>query len=323
MAAGQELLIADGAERDRDGLRKLFEGAGYICTGVATRAQARDLLQRKFFPVALVDMDLEGTNGGIELTRFAQQHSAPTKVVMLAGRRSFEAAVDAMRLGVIDIVSKRPDQVDHLQAAVAVAMDRYQMGSKDSTLLREVRSVLDDSFKIMLSMTRKIYGGSQSGPGLAIKPAILLIDEDQKFVQELAKLMNDKPWEISLEMSGGSGLDKACTFSFQIIAVREELSDLPGQMLLRSAQAQQTNTLGVLYSAQGQGSVQRYEGGKGSGLEQPFEGPQHLVRRLDQLVGELAAMREERRHMQAFRSQNGPFLKRFAELKVRIDSLVK
>lgn len=323
MAEGHELLIADGAERDRDGLRKIFETVGYICTGASTRAQARDLLQRKFFPVALVDMDFEGTNGGIELARFAQQHSGPTKVVMLAGRRSFEAAVEAMRIGVVDIVSKRPDQIDHLKAAVALAMDRYAIGSKDSTLLREVRSVLDDSVKIMLGMTRKLSGASQSGPGLNIKPAILIIDEQKEFLQEVGALTVDRPWEISIEMSGGSGLDKACTFAFQIIAVRDELIDLPGQMLLRSAQAQQTNTLGLLYSGEKPGSIQRYEAGKSSATEQPFGGAEHLVRRLDHLVDELAALHEERKHMSVFRAQHGPFLKRFAELKVRIDSMVK
>ena len=69
--------------------------------------------------------------------------------------------------------------------------------------------------------------------------------------------------------------------------------------------------------------IQRYEAGKGSATDQPFEGAEHLVRRLDHLVGELSAMREERRLMSAFRAQHGPFLKRFAELKVRIDSMVK
>ena len=47
------------------------------------------------------------------------------------------------------------------------------------------------------------------------------------------------------------------------------------------------------------------------------------MRRLDLMVAELSTIREERRHMSAFRAQHGPFLKRFAELKVRIDSMVK
>lgn len=324
MAAGEELLIADSSDRDREGLRKLFDTDGYVCTACRDMGTARDLVQRKFFPTAVVDLDFESTNGGLELVRFIRQHSQPTQVVVLAGRRSFEAAVDALRLGVIDIVSKRPDQIQHLRSAVARAIDRYRAGDKEGSLLGEVREVMEEALKIMLQLGRKVYGGGgdSSGSGLMMKPAILLIDEDQKFLTEVAAHLKDRPWEVSVELSGGSGLDKASTFSFQIVAARSELIDLPGPMLIKSAQAQQAQTLGLVYSGTGKGSVQRYEGGH-EGKTWPFAGAEDLVTALDELVGELSAMREERRHMQAFRGEHGTFLKRYAELKVRIDSLSK
>jgi DNA-binding NtrC family response regulator len=323
MAQGEELLIGEPAERDRDGLRRLFEGAGYVCTVPSDPNQARDLVKRKFFPVALIDLDFGGTSEGLALAAYIAEHSRPTKVVLMAGRRSFEAAVDALRVGVVDIVSKRPDQVDRLRSAVQTAVDRYHAGSKESSLLREMRAVLDDSMKIMLALGRKVYGAGadSSGAGLQMKPAILVIDEDQGFLQQAASLLADKPWDVSAELSGGSGLDKASTFSFQIICVRDELADLPGQMLLRSAQSQRGGALGLLYSQVGAGRIDRYEAGQVTGSEAPFRGPEHLVARLSELVDELSVMRQERRHLQAFRKDHGPFLKRFAELKARIETL--
>jgi hypothetical protein len=92
-------------------------------------------------------------------------------------------------------------------------------------------------------------------------------------------------------------------------------------MLVRTAQAQKHAPLGVVYSQAGAGHVDRYEGGVVKFSHQPFEGPEHLVRVLDKLVAELQQMREERRYLQAFRSDYGPFFKRFADLKARIDSL--
>lgn len=324
MANGEELLIAEPVERDREGLRKLFDSAGYICTASVDGAQARDVVKRKFFPVALVDLDFGGTNEGLSLAAYIAESSRPTKVVLMSGRRAYEAAVDALRLGVVDIVSKRPDQVDALRTAVQRALDRYHAGNKDSTLLREVRAVLDDATKLLLALGRRAYGGAggdSSGAGLQMKPAILVIDENQAFLQQVANLLAEKPWDISVELSGGSGLDKASTFSFQIICVRDELADLPGQMLLRSSQSQKTGSLGLLYSQQGNGRIDRYEGGYVKKSDTPFRGAAHLVERMEQLVGELGAMREERRYLQAFRAEHGPFLKRFADLKVRIDSL--
>jgi len=322
MAQGEELLIAEGTERDRDGLRKLFEAESFICTAADSSEQAQDLLRRKFFPVALIDLDFGGTNEGLSLASYIQEHSRPTRIVMITGRRSFEAAVRALRCGVLDIVNKRPDQVDHLRAAVNLALDRYHSGSKDSQLLREARGVLDDAMRIVLALGRKLYGGdASSGAGLKMKPAILMVDEDQAFLQQVAKLLADRQWDISVELSGGSGLDKASTFSFQIICVRDELGDLPGQMLLRSAQAQKTSALGLLYSQRGAGHLDRYELGQPKNTEVPFRGPQHLVEALGTLVNELALVREERRYLQAFRAEHGVFFKRFAELKARIDSL--
>lgn len=327
MAKGDELLIADSNERDREGLRKLFTDQGYVCTCVKEMDEARHLVQQKFFPAALLDLDFHVANGGIELARIIREKSRPTSIVLLAGRRSFEAAVDGLRLGVSDVVNKRPDQIAHLTAAVGVAIDRSRAGSKDGSLLRDVRSVLDDAFKIMLAMGRKIYddaspsGQSVGGPANMMKPTILVIDEDHKFLQELAGLLTNKPWEVSVELSGGSGLDRASTFQFQIVAVRDQLMDLPGQMVIKSAQGQNNKTLGIVYSSRGEGRIERYEGGRVTNVEQPLKGPAHLVATMESMVNDLSALRRERRYLQAFRADHPDFLKRYAELKARIDSL--
>ena len=131
MVQGEELLIAEPVERDRKALRKLFDAEGYVCTAANDMAHACDMVQHKFFPVALVDLDFEGTNRGLELIQFIHERSAPTRIVLMAARRSFEAAVAALRTGVVDIVNKRPDQVEHLRSALRLALDRSQAaGSK-------------------------------------------------------------------------------------------------------------------------------------------------------------------------------------------------
>ena len=174
-------------------------------------------------------------------------------------------------------------------------------------------------------MSRKIYQdeSSSSGTRSAMKPTILLIDQDQQFLQEIAKLVVDKEWEVSIEMSGGSGLDKATTFSFQILAVSNQLTDLPGQTLIKSIQVQQPKIIGLLYSRSSAGFVDRYEAGKPTASDKPFTGASHLVEKLSMVTDELATIQQERRYLRAFRNEHGEFLKRYAELKIRIDSLVK
>jgi DNA-binding NtrC family response regulator len=318
---GEELLIADSAERDREGLRKLFDDLGFVCTACSDVDTAKELVRRKFFPAALIDVDFGATNGGLELARFVQETSRPTRIVLLTSRRSYEAAVEALRIGVVDVISKRPDQLAHLQSTMQRAFDLYRSGDKGSALMSEVNGVLEESLRIMVSMARKVYRTSDSsGGGLAVKPAILIIDEDQRFLKQLSGALGDKGWDVSVELSGGSGLDRASTFNFQIVAAREQLSDLPGDMLLRSAQAHQSQLLSLLYSTEGAGKIERHEAGRVT-KTWPYAGPESLVRCMDELVGELNQRREERRYMQGFRTEHGAFLKRVAELKARIEQL--
>jgi DNA-binding NtrC family response regulator len=322
MVHGEELLIAEPVERDRKALRKLFDTEGYVCTAANDMAHACDVVQRKFFPVALVDLDFEGTNRGLELIQFIHERSAPTRIVLMAARRSYEAAIAALRTGVVDIVNKRPDQVEHLRSAMRLAVDRAQAaGDKQGSLVREVSSVLEDALKIMLGLQRKLHPTDvNSAAGIDMKPAILIVDSDQPFLQQTANLLADKPWEVSVELSGGSGLDRATMFGFQIVCVRDEL-DLPGQMVIRSCQAQKSATLALLYSQVGSGRIDRYQNGQVTHSDTPFRGPEHLVEHMTALVSEMASLREERRYLQLFRSEHGQFLKRFAELKARIDSM--
>jgi DNA-binding response OmpR family regulator len=318
--AGEELLIADSV--DRDGLRKLFDEQGYVCTAVPDMDRARELVRRKFFPVALIDLDFMTTGGGLELARFVQETSRPTRIVMLAGRRSFEAVVEALRLGAVDVVSKRPDQIAYLQGTVRRASDLYRTGDRGGALIGQVKEVLEESLRIMVGMARKIYGGNDaSGAVQGLKPAILIVDEDANFLQKAAMHLGEKSWDVSIELSGGSGLDRASSFNFQIVAVRDQLTDLPGHTLLRSAQAQQPQLLGLLYSLAGEGRAERYEAGQPT-KAWPLNSADGLVRCLEDLVAELVMRREERRYMQAFRSEYSAFFKRFADLKARIDQLM-
>lgn len=323
MAEGDELLIVDSREGDREGMRKLFEGEGYVCTTTPDGRQAREMVGRKFFPAALVDLDVDRPGAGIDVIRAIRERSRPTAIVLLTGRRSFEAAVDALRLDVVDVVVKRPEEVERLKRAVAVACDRYRTTEGDSDLLRDVQAVLAESFKIMLDMGRRQYADVSIGSGATFKPRVLVVDGEQSFLQQLAGAIQSKPWEISAEMNGGGALDKAGEHRFDVVACREELMDLRGSMVVKTIQAQRAETVGLVYSAPGpDGHVDLYREGQLEDAWRPFQGPEHLVQRLEQVIETLGSTQRDRRVIQAFRSAHQDFFRRYAELKLRVDRLV-
>ena len=114
MASGTELLIVDGSDRDREGLRKFFDGKGYVCTAVGTADEAKALATKKFFPVALIDLDVGGEGHGVDLVRYVRSKSRPTAVILITSRASFDGAVEGLRAGVIDVVQKTRGQAEHL-----------------------------------------------------------------------------------------------------------------------------------------------------------------------------------------------------------------
>ncbi len=320
MAAGSELLIVDGAQRTREGMRKLFEQSGFVCTAVGDGAAAQRLIQQKFFPAALIDLDVDHPGAGVDLLRFVRTHSRQTAVVMLAGRRSFEGAVEALRAGALDVVLKENDQVDHLRQVVKLAAERYQNEQSDE-LYREVRGVLDEAVKVMLAMSKKVYA-HLSLAAAPLRPRVMIVDGESEFLKELASLVQDRGWEVAGEMTGGAGLDRGMSEKLDIIAVRNELPDLRGSMVLRSVQAQRGEVLGLLYSADGTGRIERMEQGRTEATERPFRGADHLVERIQSLADELGTRAQERRFIQAFRGDHEDFLRRYAELKLKVDRLI-
>jgi CheY-like chemotaxis protein len=321
MAKGSELLIVDAVARDREGMRKLFDQLGYVCTAVASGDDAKRFAVQKFFPVALVDLDVDRPDGGLDLARFIREKSTQTSVVLLTGRKSYEGAVEALRSGLTDMVLKVPEQIEHLKQVVALASARSHAVQGSDALFRDVRNVLDESFKVMLSLSRKVYA-HLSMAAAPLRPRVLIADGEQDFLRDLAPLIQARNWDIAAEMNGGAALDRGMSQKFDIVAVRNELPDLKGSMVLRSIQNQRGEVLGVLYSSADGGRIDRFEQGHLEDTERPFKGASHLTQRLDSLVEELGTRAQERRFIQAFRSDHEDFMRRYAELKLRIDRLI-
>jgi len=323
MAQGDELLIVDGRSADRDGMKQLFDAAGYVCTTTGDAAEARDLAGRKFFPAAVVELDLAKPGSGIDVIKTLRERSPQTAVVLVTGRRSFEAAVDALRLGAVDVVVKRPDEIDRLKRAVDIACDRYRAKNDSSDLLRDVQTVLGDSFRIILEMGRKQFADVSVGSLAMHRPKVLVVDGDAAFLKELAALVVDKQWDVAAEMNGGGALDKASEHRFDVVACHAELMDLPGSMVIKTMQADVPAMVGVVYTRPGpNGVIEVLREGRLEDTERPLRDAAHLIAKIDGIVDEQSATVRDRRVIQAIRSAHADFFRRYAELKLHVDRLL-
>ncbi len=319
--AGEEILVVDGFAQDREGLRKLLEHDGYIVTATGDARAARELVTNKVFPVMLVDLDVE-PGGALDLIRFAREHSNHTGILLLMPRRAYEAAVDAWRAGVLDVLQKRPEEVPLLRRRIAAAIERSGFASDQGAILREVRAVLDESLHRLIDLAQHAYAGAAAQEADDGPPRLLLVDPNYDFVQALATVAGGG-LSIAHEVTGGGALDRVGREDFDVVAVREQLPDLPGPMVARSVQEVEREVEALVFSGPGpSGRIDRLDRGRVAEVFRPFATAKDLLDRVQLQAQQLRLMRRQRRILHAFRADNPDYLRRYAELKQRIDGLI-
>jgi two-component system, response regulator RegA len=109
------VLVVDDDDRLRDRLVRALQGRGYGAAGAPGGAEALELLSTLRPTHAIVDLRMPQTNG-LELIAALREREAELKIVMLTGYSSIATAVDAVRLGAVNYLSK-PADVDMILAA--------------------------------------------------------------------------------------------------------------------------------------------------------------------------------------------------------------
>jgi two-component system response regulator PilR (NtrC family) len=107
----QRTLIIDDEPDIRELLELTLNRMGIDTDSAADLTQARDQLQHKHYDLCLTDMRLPDGNG-IELVEWIQQHLPNLPVAVITAHGNMELAVQALKAGAFDFVSKPVDLED-------------------------------------------------------------------------------------------------------------------------------------------------------------------------------------------------------------------
>src|SRR5579871_1969153 len=109
------ILIVDDELVVRDSLSKWFSSEGYTAQPVASAREALETIQQKEFEIALIDIKMPGMDG-IELQARLKEADPELTVVIMTGYASVETAVQALKRGAYDYITKPvdPDELSHL-----------------------------------------------------------------------------------------------------------------------------------------------------------------------------------------------------------------
>jgi DNA-binding NtrC family response regulator len=129
------ILIVDDEKHTRDGLRSLLEN-DYDVYAAADTAGAMDVLEREQVVVLLTDLRL-GTEDGMVLIDRALKMSRPPICIMMTAYGSVDVAVEAMKRGAYDFVTK-PLNLDKVELLIARAVQGRKLEQENRALRQQV-----------------------------------------------------------------------------------------------------------------------------------------------------------------------------------------
>lgn len=138
-STGAKLLIVDDEFSVRDSLTHWFEKDGYAVSSAENASEALKKMQEGSFDVALLDIRMQGMDG-LELQRRLREIDPHLSIIMMTAFASVESAVEALKHGAYDYVTKPidPDQLSHL---IRKALEQRTLKSENVKLKENIETL--------------------------------------------------------------------------------------------------------------------------------------------------------------------------------------
>ncbi|MFT4577330.1 MAG: two-component system response regulator PilR (NtrC family) [Nitrospinales bacterium] len=136
------ILVVDDEKSLRDFLVIMLEEEGYKVFTAHNEDSAVKLIKENVFDLILTDIRM-GKSNGIDVLENAQKFLPDTPVVMMTAFASAETAVDAMKKGAYDYISK-PFKIEDVQLIVKNAIEKKKLSEEN----RLLKTALNDRFQL-------------------------------------------------------------------------------------------------------------------------------------------------------------------------------
>lgn len=140
------VLVIDDEEAFRYMLSALLTNSGFAVETAVDGVAAINAVQNKLYDVALCDVKMPKVDG-VEVLRFIKSNFPAIEVVMLTGMSDVKIAVECMRLGAYDYITK-PTSADELLGTIQRALERRQL-LIDNLVLRGTIDRLQGPFEMV------------------------------------------------------------------------------------------------------------------------------------------------------------------------------
>lgn len=137
MQGGERVLIVDDEDLMRELVAKILSGERYRLYQASSAEQALKLLQEQPIDLILTDLKLKGMDG-LSLLSEARAIDPDIIVIVMTAYASVETAVEAMRKGAYDYITK-PFINEEIRVMLRRALDQRHLSRENLHLKRELR----------------------------------------------------------------------------------------------------------------------------------------------------------------------------------------
>src|SRR3954470_18440610 len=123
-------------------LEDTLERAGHVAIGARTVPEALQALSRGGIDLIISDYRMPGLTG-LEFLELLRQEGHDAPLIMLTGFASIEHAVESIKAGAVDYITK-PVRPEQLTIAVEQALELVRLRTENATLRREMSAVRNE-----------------------------------------------------------------------------------------------------------------------------------------------------------------------------------
>lgn len=134
MKKERTILVVDDVKDDREAIVQALELDGYRVLGARNGAAALDIIQDEDISIVITDLKMPGTDG-MKLLQAAREKKPETAVIMITGYGDINSAVNSMKAGAYDYLTK-PINIDKLAQVIEKALEKYDL-AVDNIQLRQ------------------------------------------------------------------------------------------------------------------------------------------------------------------------------------------
>lgn len=134
------ILIVDDEPNIRSGLAKGLEKEAARVETAASVNEALDKFDGGNFQLVIADVRLPGDRDGLELVSLVQQRQPGTATIVITAHGTVETAVEAMRRGALDFISK-PVDLNLIRQQVAKAREHHRLQAENRRLRDQLAEV--------------------------------------------------------------------------------------------------------------------------------------------------------------------------------------